>query len=1436
MKWFSTLRFAVIGLILFSGQAYANRTIDSVDFSGASTVYVTAGATISTTVHVTTSWWWGGDDNWRSTGWLIATSPPGSISCENTSNYNSSGTHNETFTITAPTTNGTYNAYFIAYSDNSCSSGASAVYTLPNAVTVGPPPPTVTAINRASVDPTAANTEVAWTVTFSESVTGVDVTDFSLAMAGGASGAYLISVSGSGASWTVVANTGTGFSGTVGLNLIDNDSIVNSAGTPLGGDFTGQTYTLLPPPLVTSIDRASFDPTTANTAVSWTVVFSESVTGVDTSDFTLVQSGGTTGASITSVTGSGTTWTVTANTGTGSPGTLRLDLIDDDSIIGSSGTVLGYVGTGNGNFSGQYYTLLAATCTGAADVIFCDDFERSNPETVGNGWTVTEANSWNCSGTTGNRRCAGIDSDIPPFDVYSNPRANPTRSMFTRWDEVSVDSPAINLSGRSGAQLSFWMRRGGDAFSEYPEASGEDYLLLYLDNTGTWQTLAQYPTGVMQGQVFTPTIELPPDALHANFQLRFYQPTGSGDSGSGGAPGVRGYDYWHLDNVIIREVAEPKFVGAFCDNFEGGLGRWSITAEEAPATAPIGEASLGTITYQSASHSLDMRWGYVVASTFKTDLTGVTGDITYWLRSGTNTTRDPDSGEDLVVEYLNDTGSWTTLQTYLGSASIGTTFNGSHTLPDNAKHANFRLRFRHLDGSGFDTDYWHLDDVCVGDLVATADLALTKSGGTLVPGTSANYTLTVTNNGPGILSGSVEIVDTLPSELSYLTHTGTGWSCGANGQTVTCNWSGTLNPGAAAPPLTLTVNVSGSASGTITNTATVSGTVADNVPANNTASHSTTIYVPAYVFTDRACTSGIAIGSGATPCNLVSWSPQVAGQVQGNVYITALNASGIPTQLHATNTTTVDMQFGLSCHNPTSNAGVQASFSAASADLPLCTAGGATPTSWTTAAGLDFPAGSPSVGPYSFNYNDVGSVELFMRNSAATSQIGTSGQFVVKPAGFVLSEIKPTANPTGRCAVNTSPAPAVTCASDASGNLFVKAGEAFSVTVTAVNVSGNATPNYGNETTAEGVLLTPTPVSGLGLVNNPAIAYTTGFGGFTSGVATGTDFSWGEVGIINLIPSIADADYLGGGNVTGTQAGPVGRFYPDHFDIAHTPVPSCNGTFTYAGLSGISGKNGQPFQVTGTITAKNAAGGTTQNYDGNFAKLLAGGISAAPWVSGALVTDELVWSVDSLNFNNGVGGQGDFAETNARYNFNSEGPPQLMYLHVSANDGEATGSVIDNTKTVNYRYGRMRLINAYGPELMALAVPFQAEYYDTNGYYVMSGNDGCTTLTLAANLQLSVDNGANWVSGDNPVNVGGGSTVASLASASPLSSGDAGLSFSAPAAGNTGYVDIRTQLAASYPWLLFDWNGDGTQDDASGRVNFGLYQGSPHHIYLRERY
>jgi len=116
------------------------------------------------------------------------------------------------------------------------------------------------------------------------------------------------------------------------------------------------------PPSAISILRANANPTNT-TSVNFTVTFSESVTGVNTNDFALTTTG-LTGAAIIGVSGSGITYIVTVNTGSGN-GTIRLDVVDDDSIKNTVNNPLGGVGVGNGDFTGgETYTVSKGTTFG----------------------------------------------------------------------------------------------------------------------------------------------------------------------------------------------------------------------------------------------------------------------------------------------------------------------------------------------------------------------------------------------------------------------------------------------------------------------------------------------------------------------------------------------------------------------------------------------------------------------------------------------------------------------------------------------------------------------------------------------------------------------------------------------------------------------------------------------------------------------------------------------------------------------------------------------------------------------------------------------------------------------------------------------------------------------------------------------------------------
>ena len=136
------------------------------------------------------------------------------------------------------------------------------------------------------------------------------------------------------------------------------------------------------------------------------------------------------------------------------------------------------------------------------------------------------------------------------------------------------------------------------------------------------------------------------------------------------------------------------------------------------------------------------------------------------------------------------------------------------------------------------------------------DLTVTKTHApaTFTESNAGIYTITVRNIGANATTGRYTIVDTLPQGMSVAQlPTGTGWNCAATtlgAATATCDSSVVVNPGTAAAPITLIVNVAaGSAARSpLVNNVAVSG--GGEVPAfanNNTATDSTPVQLAAAV-------------------------------------------------------------------------------------------------------------------------------------------------------------------------------------------------------------------------------------------------------------------------------------------------------------------------------------------------------------------------------------------------------------------------------------------------------------------------------------------------------------------------------------------------------------------------------------------------------------
>jgi MSHA biogenesis protein MshQ len=455
-------------------------------------------------------------------------------------------------------------------------------------------------------------------------------------------------------------------------------------------------------------------------------------------------------------------------------------------------------------------------------------------------------------------------------------------------------------------------------------------------------------------------------------------------------------------------------------------------------------------------------------------------------------------------------------------------------------------------------------------------------------------------------------------------------------------------------------------------------------------------------------------------------------------------------------------------------------------------------------------------------YPDVGQVRLHASYALSASE-NMTGQddFVARPAGFAL-------------VISGNPA-----ADDANGNVFRHAGENFPITVRALNSNDVLTPNYGHETSPETVALTAVLVAPSG-GNNPTLNGS--FGSFsqdcsgnpaTAGTACGT-FNWPEVGIITLTPAIGDGNYLGAGNVTGTTSGNVGRFTPAYFNVTRSHGCTGGATFTYSG---------QPFAGV-TVTAMNLAGGTTSNFSG-----------AAPAGFAKDTTISNAGTFTGGAFSNGTLAAADFSSgartgTNVTYTFTAK-DTEPVTLTLRATDTDTVSSSAGpagSEATAEIRSGRIRVHNANGSELADLWVPMYLEQYSAASGWAPQV-DTCSSVTLSAlsNFQGNLGSGETCVqdignpgvSGEGCAAVGPASERFGALPASgappPPPLGSYNLYLLRPGAGNDGSVDVSANLGSRI-WLRYDWDGNGTDGDPTGKATFGTYRGNPRHIYLREIY
>ena len=468
--------------------------------------------------------------------------------------------------------------------------------------------------------------------------------------------------------------------------------------------------------------------------------------------------------------------------------------------------------------------------------------------------------------------------------------------------------------------------------------------------------------------------------------------------------------------------------------------------------------------------------------------------------------------------------------------------------------------------------------------------------------------------------------------------------------------------------------------------------------------------------------------------------------------------------------------------------------------------------------------------PFNFTFHDVGQARLWAStsvNSAALS--GSSNAFVTRPAGLVLGAITQTASPN-----RANPA-----AASAAGGAFVKAGEAFGASLTATTSSGAAVPNFGKEASPEGVLLTPAlvlPAGGAsGTLANAGIAG----GAFVNGVATLNNLAWSEVGILTLTPSLADADYLGTGPLTGSTSANIGRFIPDHFSlVAGSVSPACSGAFSYFGQDG--------FATSFTLRAEAVGNGLTQNYSGAFAKLDVTSWSALGFGAGGLPAGASLAAGASAPSGAWVNG---LASLSARHQVSRPGAPVAQAsVTVRASPSDSDGVTMSSTPVAAatpLRFGRLRLANAFGSARAALQLAAVAEYWSANAW-VLNSADSCTTLAagsvVLSNPRTSSGTASAATSSAGGLTLAGGSGLLTLAAPSPAGSSltlDLALNLGSSGSDQSCNASHPASTGAALPWLR-GLNGScaATPDrDPAARASFGVFSAeSRKTVHVRELY
>ncbi len=365
----------------------------------------------------------------------------------------------------------------------------------------------------------------------------------------------------------------------------------------------------------------------------------------------------------------------------------------------------------------------------------------------------------------------------------------------------------------------------------------------------------------------------------------------------------------------------------------------------------------------------------------------------------------------------------------------------------------------------------------------------------------------------------------------------------------------------------------------------------------------------------------------------------------------------------------------------------------------------------------------------------------------------------------------------------------------------------------------------------------------------------------TGAASSGTGFKYLDVGNIRLMTdamidsgfttvdqtsdciSGSTSNTLSGGkygcNIGSTASALFGRWYPSHYSFAGTLTPACvAGNFTYMGQDALGlaltlkahASTGLPATSGDPVTSRYTTG-----YTNLSAVTLSGDNGGTAVAASRLSTPAFPTMPNTALWSAGVF---TIADT---HSFSRLAAPDGAYetFKLVAALTDPDGSTLigtaaqKETNTTRIRYGRLKIDNAYGSELLDLPIPFEAQYWWSSGYYVTNRDDSCTSLNMSSLMMSGFTQ-----------NLAACETQLSPTGMQTLVAGKLPLKLTKPGAGNQGSVLLSINIgstasgstcisatpssasATNMPWF-------GTTNP-SGRAKFGIAK-TPY-IYFRESF